>query len=142
MLKNSQPKLPRSRSASYSNRPQLGRGQMTRNEREQHELMVNLGLGDFETWKQCSERQAKMARRFKNTEHRPHKFDWEKCEPEFCASTPCLDGCWFASRRHRYQTITEAHRLFSTQTGDLVFVTVAHPTWELPAGNLDQTNIN
>jgi hypothetical protein len=38
--------------------------------------------------------------------------------------------------------ITEAHRLFTTQTGDLHFVTVAHPKWELPVGNLDQANIN
>jgi hypothetical protein len=141
MLKKSQPKLLRSRSASYSNRPQLGRGQTTESEREQHELMADLGLGDFETWEQCSERQAKIARRFKHGEHRPHKLDWERCEREFCASTPCLDGCWFASRHHRYQMITEAHRLFSTQTGDL-FVTVAHPKWELPVGNLNQATID
>jgi hypothetical protein len=38
--------------------------------------------------------------------------------------------------------ITQAHDLFTTQTGDLHFVTVAHPKWELPVGNLDQANVN
>jgi hypothetical protein len=116
---------------------------MTKTEREQRELMVNLGLPDFETWQQCSDRQRKMARRFKNAdEQSPQKLDWEECEPEFCACSPCLDGCWFASRHHRYQMITQAHDLFTTQTGDLSFVTVAHPKLELPVGTLDQANID
>jgi hypothetical protein len=32
--------------------------------------------------------------------------------------------------------------VFSTQAGDLYFVSVAHPKWELPVGNLEQANIN
>jgi hypothetical protein len=116
---------------------------MTENERDQRLLMADLGLPDFETWEQCEERQKQMARRFKNADElRPRKLDWEECEPEACACSPCRDGCWFASRHDRYQMITEAHRLFTTQSTDLAFVTVAHPKWELPVGNLDQANIN
>jgi hypothetical protein len=103
--------------------------------------MADLGLPDFETWQQCTDRQRQMARRFKHAGQQS-RHDWQKCEPDACACTPCLDGCWFASRRHRYQTITGAHRLFTTQTGALHFVTVAHPKWELPVGNLNQANIN
>jgi hypothetical protein len=113
-----------------------------RQEHEQLDLMATLGLPDFETWQQCSDRQRQMARRFKHTDgHRPQKSNWKRCEPDVCACAACLDGCWFASRHHRYQMITEAHRLFATQTGDVVFVTVAHPKWELPIGHLDQANI-
>ena len=113
---------------------------MNQSERNEHELMTDLGLPDFETGRQCSDRQRLMARRFQNTRQLP-PGDWQECDPEQCECTPCRDGCWFASRHHRYQTITEAHRLLSTQTGDLYFVTVAHPKWERPIGKLDQANI-
>jgi hypothetical protein len=43
---------------------------MTENERQQHEQMANLGLGDFETWQQCSDRQDLMLRRFKAADER------------------------------------------------------------------------
>jgi hypothetical protein len=130
------------RSSSRSNEAPLDCASMTRTEQEQHELMADLGLGDFETWQQCTERQQLMARRLKNADERRPTFGWEECEPDFCACSPCRDGCWFASRRHRYQLITEAHRLFTTQTGDVHFITVAHPKWELPVGDLDQANID
>jgi hypothetical protein len=102
--------------------------------------MSDLGLPDFETWQQCSDRQDLMLRRIEAADER-RPLDWETCDPDSCDCTRCRDGCWFASRRHRYQTITEAHRLLSSQTSPLWFVTVAHPKWELPVGNLDQANI-
>jgi hypothetical protein len=118
-------------------------GESSRREQEQRELMADLGLRDFETWQQCGDRQRQMARRFQNADRqRSINWIWERCEPDACACTLCKDGCWFASRHHRYQMITEAHRVFTTQTGDLHFVRVAHPKWELPVGNLHQANIN
>jgi hypothetical protein len=90
---------------------------------------------------QCSERQQQMARRFERAGERHHQADWQECEPDFCAATPCRDGCWFASRRHRYEMITEGHRLLSSQPGDLLFVTITHPKWELPVGDLAEANI-
>jgi hypothetical protein len=116
---------------------------MNQSEREQRKLMEDLGLPDFETLQQCSDRQRQMARRFQNVDRqRTVNWIWERCEPDACACSPCRDGCWFASRHHRYQMITEAHRLLSAQTGHLYFVTIAHPKWELPVGQLNTIKIN
>jgi hypothetical protein len=109
--------------------------------RQRRRAMAKLGLPDFETVQQCSERQQQMARRFERAGELQHDADWQECEPKFCAATPCRDGCWFASRRHRYQMITEGHQLLSNQPGDLYFVTVTHPKWELPVEKLAEANI-
>jgi hypothetical protein len=110
--------------------------------------MIKLGLPDFETVQQCSERQQKMVSRFERAGELQHDAGWQECEPNFCAATPCREGCWFASRRHRYQMITEGHRLLSSQPGllssqpgDLFFVTITHPKWQLPIGKLAKANI-
>jgi hypothetical protein len=112
-------------------------------ERNRHERMAQLGLDDFETVEQCSERQVKMAKRL-NDAQKPKLGgrDWQACRPDCCACTQCRDGCWFASRRHRFELITEAHRLLSSHSGPLAFVSIAHPKWELPVGKLNQANIN
>jgi hypothetical protein len=107
----------------------------------QYRLLAKLGLPDFETVQQCSERQQQMARRFERAGELHHDADWRECKRNFCAATPCCEGCWFASRRHRYQMITEGHRLLSNQPGDLYFVTITHRKWELPVGQLAAANI-
>ena len=127
--------------ASESVSPRLRRREHRRKQRRQYQRMAKLGLPDFETVQQCSERQQKMVRRFERAGELQHDAEWQECEPNFCAATPCRDGCWFASRRHRYQMITEGHRLLSDQPGHLLFVTITHPKWELPVGKLAEANI-
>jgi hypothetical protein len=112
-----------------------------RRDRRQRRLLAKLGLPDFETAQQCSERQQQMARRFERAGELQHDADWRECEPNFCAARPCRDGCWFASRRHRYEMITEAHSLLTSQTGDLQFTTITHPKWEMPVGKLAEANV-
>jgi hypothetical protein len=112
-----------------------------RRDRRQRKLMAKLGLPDFETVQQCSERQQQIARRFERAGELQHDAEWQECEQDFCAAAPCRAGCWFASRRHRYQMITEAHRLLSDHTDSLHFVTITHPKWELPVGKLAEANI-
>jgi hypothetical protein len=112
-----------------------------RRDRKQRKAMAKAGLPDFETVQQCRERQQKMARRSERAGELHQLAGSEECEPDFCAAAPCRDGCWFASRRHRYQMITEAHRLLSDQPGDLLFATITHPKWELPVGKLAKANI-
>jgi hypothetical protein len=121
-------------------RPSFPAGTLRRQRRKQRKVMADLGLPDFETPQQCSKRQQKMARRFERAGELQPDAEWQECEPNFCAARPCRDGCWFASRQHRYQMITEAHRLLG-QAGDLHFVTITHPKWELPVGELSQSNI-
>jgi hypothetical protein len=122
-------------------RPIHRSGNLDRRARRQRKDMAKLDLPDFETVQQCSGRQQQMARRFKRAGELQHQAEWEECEPDFCAARPCRDGCWFASRQHRYQMITEAHSLLSGQPGDLLFVTITHPKWKLPVGELSQSNI-
>jgi hypothetical protein len=57
-------------SSSRSNEAPLDRANMNKPEQEQHDLMADLGLGDFETWQQCSDRQRQMAHRLKNADGR------------------------------------------------------------------------
>jgi hypothetical protein len=112
-----------------------------RRDRRQRKVMAKLDLPDFETVQQCGERQQQMARRFERAGALQHDTNWEECEPGFCAARPCREGCWHASRDHRYQMITEGHRLLSDQPGDLLFVTITHPKWEKPVGSLIEANI-
>jgi hypothetical protein len=116
---------------------------MKKRECEQRKQMTSLGLPDFETWKQCAERQVKMAHRLQNAGELPSQdWKWEGCTSFCCASSRCRDGCWFASRKHRYLLITEAHRLLSAHPGPLAFGSIAHPKWELPVGELEAIKIN
>jgi len=108
---------------------------------EQREQLKKLGLENFETWEECAERQSRMVRRFKGHQRRPVP-NWKRCDPEDCAASQCPDGCWFASRRYRYLMILEAYRLLSTHSGDLSFVSVAHPRWERSQGSLCQANVD
>jgi hypothetical protein len=112
-----------------------------RRERQRRKIMAKLGIPDFETLQQYRERQQKMVRRFERAAELQHYAEWQECEPGFCAPTPCRDGCWFASRDHRYRMITQGHRLLSNQPGDLLFATITHPKWELPIGKLADANI-
>jgi hypothetical protein len=112
-----------------------------RDGQRQQRRLAALGLPDFETLQQCADRQQQMVRRFNKTGELQHDAEWQECAPNFCAATPCREGCWFASRHHRYQMITEAHQLLSSQAGDLFFATITHPKWELPVGDLNQANI-
>jgi hypothetical protein len=105
-----------------------------RRNRRQRKVMADMGLPDFETPQQCSGRQRLMARRFDRAGELQHETDWQECEPDFCATAPCRDGCWFSSRRHRYEMITESHRLLSGRSDDLLFVTITHPKGELAVG--------
>jgi hypothetical protein len=114
----------------------ISRGKM---HRQVHEHIAHLGLDNFESLKECAERQAKMVARIENDHGRgPHL--WNRCEPGYCAGDPCSDGCWFASRRWRYVLIREGHRLLSACSA-LHFVSVAHPRWEIDVGKLRQANI-
>jgi hypothetical protein len=126
------------------NAPHLPRGSSgpgRRDRKRRRKAMAKLDLPDFETVQQCRERQQKMVRRFERAGELQHLSDWQECERNFCAAAPCRDGCWLASRRHRYQMITEGHRLLSSQPGDLLFATITHPKWEKPVGNLSEANI-
>jgi hypothetical protein len=122
-------------------RPTHRSGNLDRRARRQRKVMAKQGLPDFETVQQCSERQQKMARRFERAGELQHEMDWQECEPDFCAARPCRDGCWFASRQHRYRMITEAHSLLTSHSGDLHFVTITHPKWEVPVGSLSEANV-
>jgi hypothetical protein len=125
------------------NKPGLtqNRSDSRRRDRKRCKVMAKLGLPDFETVQRCRERQQQMARRFERAGELQHDADRAECEPNFCAATPCREGCWFASRRHPYHMITEGDRLPSDQPGDLHFVTITHPKCELPVGQLAEANI-
>jgi hypothetical protein len=106
-------------------RSQQNRSGPARRERRQREVMAKVGLADFETVQQCSERQQKMARLSERGGELQHHAEWQECEPDFCAASPCRDGCWFGTGGHRNQMITEGHRLLSDQPGDLMFAGIA-----------------
>jgi hypothetical protein len=95
----------------------------------------------YETVQQCSERQQQMARRFERAGELQDDADWQECEPKFCAATPCRDGCWFASRRHRYQMITEGPPAAERSTGGPAFRHHHPPEVGVADGELDEANI-
>jgi len=116
-------------------------GHDRRIESAQRTQLKLFGLLDFETLQECRARQTKLVRQFSQG-RRPSTNHWSRCESDHCACDLCLDGCWFATRRYRFQTITAAYSLLSTHPGELWFVSVAHPKWERPIGKLSEASIN
>jgi hypothetical protein len=45
--------------------------------RRQRQVMAELGLPDFETVQQCSDRQRLMVRRFERAGELQHEMDWQ-----------------------------------------------------------------
>jgi hypothetical protein len=52
------------------------------------------------------------------------------------------DGDWLASRNYRAMLIPQALKLLINHSGPLFFVTIAHPKWEIPVGQLEGANID
>jgi hypothetical protein len=107
--------------------------------------MVALGLPNFETRAQCNSRNERMLRRFQKHGVPPHLKDQLQLHTYSSgAEIGCdtaVDGDWRASRRYRLMLLPQAFHLLKKHQGPTFFVTIAHPKWELPIGQLQHTNI-
>lgn len=107
--------------------------------------MTAVGLPDFETAAQCIGRNQQMLRRLQNHEATPAEL-FSRIEldplPADDSNAVSYDGGWLASRRYRATLIPQAFELLKDHPGPLFFVTIAHPKWELPVGQLKSANID
>jgi hypothetical protein len=106
--------------------------------------MADIGLPDFETLAQCVKRNQQMFRRLLHHEATPPDL-LSRVQPDPSSTnddTGGHDGDWFASRRHRAMLVPQAFNILKDHAGPLSFVTVAHPNWELPVGQLKDANID
>lgn len=105
-------------------------GNAARRQRRIARKMAALGVPDFETPADCTERQKRMVGRF-----RRRGVDQETveglgdCSPQVCGMFECRDGCHFAARRWRYEMVSRAADSFEQHGGPQWFVTVIHPDW-------------
>lgn len=107
--------------------------------------MTAIGLPDFETADHCITRNQQMRRRLQNHLARPPELVSRiELDPLLAGDDSHLgyDGNWLASRRYRAMLIPQAYDLLKDHPGPLFFVTVAHPKWELPVGQLEDANID
>jgi hypothetical protein len=107
--------------------------------------MTAVGLPDFETAAHCIERNQQMLRRLQNHEATPvgliRRIELDPL-PANDSNAVGYDGDWFASRRYRAMLIPQAFELLRDHPGPLFFVTIAHPKWEIPVGQLENANID
>jgi hypothetical protein len=106
--------------------------------------MTAIGLPDFENLAQCINRNRQMLRRLQNHEITPTKIVSRIQLDPLPADDDDLgfDGDWFASRRYRASLIPQAYDLLKDHSGPLCFVTIVHPKWERPVGQLVDANID
>jgi len=107
--------------------------------------MTAIGLPDFETATQCIRRNQQMLRRLQNHEATPadliRRIQYDSL-PADDSNAVGYDGDWFASRLYRAMLIPQALKLLKDHPGPRFFVTIAHPNWELPVGQLKNANID
>jgi hypothetical protein len=108
--------------------------------------MIALGPPNFETPSQCVSRNKRMVRRFQKHGIPPHLNDQLQRltysgVPEISCDTG-VDGDWLASRRYRLMLLPQAYDLLKNHPGPLFFITIAHPKWSLPIGQLENTNVD
>ena len=108
----------------------------------QRDQMAALGLTKFETEDDCHRRQAEMLKRLATTGLVSNIAQIGNCSTEKCAGDGgCKEGCYFGSRRRRFETVSTAHEIMKNLAGPHYQVTVVHPGWELPLGALAEMNI-
>lgn len=110
-----------------------------------HHRLKRLGLPDFETLEDCRRRQRQLLRR--HARHKPFHSSiarsLEHCldhDGRTCDHDACPAACHFAARRLRAAIILGATPLLQDHDGPISFVTVAHPRWALPPGQLRDVN--
>jgi hypothetical protein len=107
--------------------------------------MVSIGLPNFETVPQCVARNERILRRFqKHGSPAVNRF-LQAIKPSGGGDDHCdldVDGDWLASRRYRSMLIPQAIDLLNRHPGPLHFVTITHPRWELPKGQLKKANVD
>jgi hypothetical protein len=108
--------------------------------------MTAIGLPNFETQAQCICRNERMLRRFRKhgtPSHLNNRLQLLNCEGNWDeGSDRGVDGDWLASRRYRLMLLLQAFDLMKDHPGPQSFVTIAHPKWELPLGQLKNANID
>ena len=106
--------------------------------------MTAIGLPDFETAAQCIRRNQQMLRRLQNHDATPPELISRiQLGPLHVADDDRdrgYDGDWFASRSYRAMLVPQAYGVLKDHPGPLFFVTIAHPKWELPVGQLEDAN--
>jgi hypothetical protein len=107
--------------------------------------MTAIGLPDFETAPECILRNQKTRRRLQHHEETPaelvSRIEFDPL-PADDSNAVGFDGDWLASRRYRAMLIPQAYDLLKDHPGPLFFVTIAHPKWEVPVGQLEDANID
>ena len=107
--------------------------------------MSSIGLPNFETVAQCVARNERMLRRFQN-HGSPTVNDLLQGIQQSGGGDDHfdldVDGDWLASRRYRSTLIPQAIDLLKNHAGPLYFVTITHPRWELPKGQLKKANVD
>ena len=101
-------------------------------QREQRTMRA-LGMPDFETAEDCTQRQARMLRSFKRMQESPDLIEGlSDCTPDICGMIQCREGCYHASRRCRIREVPSAVERFEQPPGPLFSVTVVHRDWSWP----------
>lgn len=97
------------------------------------ERLGALGLHDFETAEDASQRQQIMVRALARTgTSRGLVRGLGQCTPNECGLSRCRDGCHHGQRRLRTTLIPQADTLLRRQPGPLLALTLVHPLWEVP----------
>ena len=102
--------------------------------------LAEIGLDDFETCEECSERNNKMFKRLYPSSH-PRRGIVAHGRRQVYEPIIYADGDWLASREHRLNLIPQAYDLLSAHRGPLYFATIAHPRWQVPLDQLAKANI-
>lgn len=109
---------------------------------EWHKQAVKLGHPKFERLDKCVERQKLMLSRFMS--HAPQRKGWENlrsCTLTRCAVIDCSEACHFGVYRRRVAMLKTGLPLLKKHSKPFFFVTVVHPLWEAPIGQLKNISI-
>jgi hypothetical protein len=109
-------------------------------DRELSSIATALGLPRFETRPDCEKRQASMLQCFRKLDLQPSS--WSRlsgCNAQHCAMDICVEACHFGTLHRRVAALRTGLPIIAAHSGPLWAVTIVHPLWETPSGQLIRT---
>jgi hypothetical protein len=73
--------------------------------------------------------------------HRAQYDQLAACGSKRCSANPCLEACWFGTRRRRLREISAVYRLIRQSKGPVYEVRALRSTWARPIGRLQEVSI-
>src|SRR5437660_920139 len=112
------------------------------NVKKQFRRISELGISNFETVEEVSQRQADMLKLLKQSSVDPDQYaGLDSCAADYCGRVNCLEACPFGALRRRLTEIPVVHNLLEGSNEPLYELRFIRGRWARPSEELGNVPI-